>query len=72
MGRLVQARLHEGQFKAFGSLFLIGFLGKKSKTIVLFPEKISSSLKNKKTKVLNYKALYLSYFKYSVEAHYIV
>jgi hypothetical protein len=69
----VQARLHEGQFKAFGSLFLIGFSGKKkSKTIVLFPEKISSSLKNKKTKVLNYKALYLSYFKYSVEAHYIV
>jgi hypothetical protein len=69
----VQARLHEGQFKAFGSLFLMGFSReKKSKTIVLFPEKISSSLKNKKTKVLNYKALYLSYFKYSVEAHYIV
>jgi hypothetical protein len=68
----VQARLHEGQFKAFGSLFLIGFSGKKkSKTIVLFPEKISS-FKNKKTKVLNYKALYLSYFKYSVEAHYII
>ena len=68
----MQARLHEGQFKAFGSLFLRGFSReKKIKTIVLFPEKISSSLKNK-TKVLNYKALYLSYFKYSVEAHYIV
>ena len=68
----MQARLHEGQFKAFGSLFLMGFSReKKIKTIVLFPEKISSSLKNK-TKVLNYKALYLSYFKYSVEAHYIV
>jgi hypothetical protein len=43
----VQARLHEGQFKAFGSLFLMGFSReKKIKTIVLFPEKISSSLKN--------------------------